>query len=158
MTEKTKSPQKTQQVKQQVKSQTTDKKSQTTDKKTNMKESAIYVSKSMYERFQQDWVLRGPVVAIVKWSVVSLVILYVFAVSIDYIFKLETKLQDFITKQLARIWFYLEIFLYSYIVYHDFEKAFLPPNPSLFEKYRSLLFWFSFINLSIIIYNLIFRN
>lgn len=147
MTEKTKSPPKKQQVTQ---------KSQTTDKKTSMKESAIYVSKSMYERFQQDWVLRGPVVAIVKWSVVSLVILYIFAVSVDYI--LETKLQDFITKQLSRIWFYLEIFLYSYIVYHDFEKAFLPPNPSLFEKYRSLLFWFSFINLSIIIYNLIFRN
>lgn len=148
MTEKTKSPPK-QQVKQ---------KSQTTDKKKNIKESAIYVGKSMYERFQQDRVLRGPVVAIVKWSVVLLVILYVFAVSIDYIFKLETKLQDFITKQLARIWFFLEIFLYSYIVYHDFEKAFLPPNPSLFEKYRSLLFWFSFINLSIIIYNLIVRN
>lgn len=147
MTEKTKSPQKTQQIK-----------SHTTDKKTKIKESAIYVGKSMYERFQQDRVLRGPVVAIVKWSVVLLVILYVFAVSIDYIFKLETKLQDFITKQLARIWFFLEIFLYSYIVYHDFEKAFLPPNPSLFEKYRSLLFWFSFINLSIIIYNLIFRN
>jgi len=154
MTEKTKLPQKTQQIK----SQTTDKKSQTTDKKTKIKESAIYVGKSMYERFQQDRVLRGPVVAIVKWSVVLLVILYVFAVSIDYIFKLETKLQDFITKQLARIWFFLEIFLYSYIVYHDSEKAFLPPNPSLFEKYRSLLFWFSFINLSIIIYNLIFRN
>jgi hypothetical protein len=149
MTEKTKSPPKKQQVTQ---------KSQTTDKKTSMKESAIYVSKSMYERFQQDWVLRGPVVAIVKWSVVSLVILYILAVSVDYIFKLETKLQDFITKQLSRIWFYLEIFLFSYIVYHDFEKAFLPPNPSLFEKYRSLLFWFSFINLSIIIYNLIFRN
>jgi hypothetical protein len=149
MTEKTKSPPKKQQVTQ---------KSQTTDKKTSMKESAIYVSKSMYERFQQDWVLRGPVVAIVKWSVVSLVILYILAVSVDYIFKLETKLQDFITKQLSIIWFYLEIFLFSYIVYHDFEKAFLPPNPSLFEKYRSLLFWFSFINLSIIIYNLIFRN
>ena len=153
MTEKTKSPPKQQQVKQ--KQQV---KSQTTDKKTKIKESAIYVGKSMYERFQQDRVLRGPVVAIVKWGVVLLVILYVFAVSIDYIFNLETRLQDFITKQLARIWFFLEIFLYSYIVYHDFEKAFLPPNPSLFEKYRFLLFWFSFINLSIIIYNLIVRN
>ncbi len=149
MTEKT---QTSSQTKQQ--SQT----NQTKNNKTTKKDSAVtFVTKNMYDRFKDDWVLRGPLVTIVKWTVVLLLASYIVAGLIDYVFP-ETQFQDFVKNQLTRIWFVLQIFLFSYIVYHDYTKAFLKPKATLFDKYRSLLFWFSFVSLLIIVYNFIYPN
>ena len=157
MTETSKTPtQSATQTKTQQQQSVNKKQAQTKGKKSSkmkeMKESAIYISKSMYERFQQDLVLRGPIVAVVKWSVVVLLCLYGLAIIVDYLFNDDTYFQTIIVSMLSFIWWYLQIFLYSYIVYHDSEKAFLNPNPTLFEKYRCLLFWFAFVNLSTMLY------
>lgn len=126
---------------------------QTKNNKTTNKDSAVtFATKNMYERFKDDWVLRGPIVTIVKWTVILLLASYIVGGLIDYVLP-DTNVQDFVKRQLTRIWFVLQMFLFSYIVYHDYTKAFLFPNATLFDKYRSLLFWFSFVSLLIIVYN-----
>lgn len=131
---------------------------QTKNNKTPNKDSSVtFVTNNMYERFKDDLVLRGPIVTIVKWTVILLLASYIVGGLIDYVFP-DTKVQDYIKLQLTRIWFVLQIFLFSYIVYHDYTKAFLFPNATLFDKYRSLLFWFSFVSLLIMLYEFIYPN
>lgn len=147
-------------VKKKTSSQTTQQLefNQTKNNKTTKKDSAVtFISKSMYERFKDDLFLRGPIVTIVKWGVIVLLASYIVGGLIDYVFP-ETKFQDSIKSYLTFIWSVLQIFLFSYIVYHDYTKAFLFPNATLFDKYRSLLFWFSFVSLLIIVYNFIYPN
>ena len=144
MTEKIQKPS---QKKQQLQS------NQTKNNKTTNKDSAVtFATKNMYERFKDDWVLRGPIVTIVKWTVILLLASYIIGGLIDYVLP-DSQVQDYIKLQLTRIWSVLQIFLFLYIVYHDYSKAFLFPNATLFDKYRSLLFWFSFVSLLIIVYN-----
>ena len=52
----------------------------------------------MYERFAQDLVLRGPIVAVVKWAVVVLLCLYGLAIIVDYLFNDDTYFQTSIIK------------------------------------------------------------
>jgi len=131
---------------------------QTKNNKTTKKDSAVtFVTKNIYDRFKDDWVVRGPLVTIVKWTVLLLLASYIVAGLIDYVFP-EKQFQDFVKLQLTRIWFVLQIFLFSYIVYHDYTKAFLKANATLFDKYRSLLFWFSFVSLFIMVYNFVYPN
>ena len=77
--------QKLSETKQEKLSQTKQQKSsQTKNKKTQKEDSSV--SKRIYERFKDDWVLRGPVVAIVKWTVIVLLLSYIVAGLIDYFF------------------------------------------------------------------------
>ena len=70
--------------------------SQTKNNKQTKKDSAVTsVTKNIYDRFKDDWVVRGPLVTIVKWTVVLLLASYIVAGLIDYVFP-ETQFQNFV--------------------------------------------------------------
>lgn len=113
-------------------------------------------------RIQSDFVLKGKIVAIIKWMFLVLAFAWIITLCVDYTWDNNV---NSLTKEVERFMFLLfstlHLSLSVYIVYKDRNRFFLPDHPTPHEKYRTLIFWVSLMNviyLSISTYKYFFKS
>ena len=103
------------------------------------KEKSKKISRDVTDKVKSDDQLKGRFVTIVKWTFVTLIVLYFFATLVGYLFQIS-----FFLRIIKNLISFCLVVLFGYIVYILREHWQLPYHPNTEDKYKTLLWWICF--------------